>query len=325
VVAGVAFVDLLVVLAALFFSFSFFLLLRLLLLVLVLSIFFFFFHFIIFFVFFQISRYYFSVIKLFILILYSFAVMPRQPFEFKAQTLGDDQHEMMVAESVPNSNIVGPMFLSTLAHAVLLSFVNYPEENQPLVVFGPPKSSKTAVLFEVLPRMVAARVGGLDPVFVRLTFSLANNPQSAAKRIWTELSEVARAFEIDCFDISEIVVPAEVTLVDAILKLPKLIEKIAPLFVAKDRQLWLLFDEISVRLCNSVSVDACCIGLLTAPRTYVSTIFAGSFFASRFCQRNGTIFPLAQGHGREGSRQCSTLLLRHEHGQLSEFCEQDPA
>jgi hypothetical protein len=203
--------------------------------------------------------------------------MPRQPFEFKAQTLGDDQHKMMVAESVPNSKIVGPMFLSTSAHDVLLRYVSVHKDSQALVVLGPPKSSKTAVLFEVLPRMVAARVGGLDPVFVRLTFSLANNPQSAAKRIWTELGKVARAFEIDCSDISEIVVPAEVTLDDAILKLPNLIEQIAPLFVAKGLQLWLLFDEVSVRV-YSVSVDACCIGFLTAPRPYVFFTFAGSLF-----------------------------------------------
>jgi hypothetical protein len=173
--------------------------------------------------------------------------MPRQPFEFKSQTMGDELFSMMVAESVPNSDILGPMFLPQLAHNVMLRFVNKPALSEALVVLGPPKSSKTAVLYDVLPRMVAARVGGLDPVFVRLTFSLANSPQSAAKRIWTELRAVAHAFSI-----CETVVPAEVSLDDAILYLPKLVEEISKWCENKNgtekRQLLLLMDEVSVRL-----------------------------------------------------------------------------
>ena len=183
----------------------------------------------------------------------SFAVMPRQPFEFKSQTMGDDPLPMMVAESVPNSDILGPMFLSKLVHDRLLHYVSYHNPNQALIVLGPPKSSKTAVLHTVLPRMVAARVGGLEPVFVRLTFSLRDSPQIAAKRIWTELREVAHAFNI-----YETVVPAEVSLDDASLCLPKLISEIASRFVngAEKRQLWLLMDEVSVRLYN-ISLIAC--------------------------------------------------------------------
>ncbi len=161
--------------------------------------------------------------------------------------MGDELFSMMVAESVPNSDILGPMFLPQLAHNVMLRFVNKPALSEALVVLGPPKSSKTAVLYDVLPRMVAARVGGLDPVFVRLTFSLANSPQSAAKRIWTELRAVAHAFSI-----CETVVPAEVSLDDAILYLPKLVEEISKWCENKNgtekRQLLLLMDEVSVRL-----------------------------------------------------------------------------
>ena len=166
--------------------------------------------------------------------------MPRNPFQFKSQT--EDSLPMMVADSVPNSNIVGPMFLSPLVHDRLINFVDQPELYQPLVVLGPPKCSKTAVLHDVLPRMVAARAGGITPVFVRLTFELDDTPEIAADRIWQQLRDVAHAFGVLQVD-----VPAKVIFADARFKLPDLIDRLARLFEKNDYQLWLLFDEISVR------------------------------------------------------------------------------
>jgi len=170
--------------------------------------------------------------------------MPRQPFEFKSETVGDNGQTMMVAKSIPNSSIVGPMFLPTLAHINLLDFVSSPVPDQALVVFGPPKSSKTTVLFEVLPNMVAARVGGLDPVFVRHSISLCDSPHLAALNIWHALARVARAFEV--YDVD---VPADATFDDARREIPLLIRDLAPRFESKaSRQLWVLIDEVSVCL-----------------------------------------------------------------------------
>ena len=184
------------------------------------------------------------LIEFYYFILLTTSAMPHQPFEFDSQTAGDDVQPMMVAKSVPNSSIVGPMFLPTLAHAMLLDFVRSPEPDQALVVFGPPKSSKTTVLFEVLPSMVAARVGGLDPVFVRHSLSLDDTPHRAALNIWHALARVARAF-----DVYDVDVPAAATFDDARREIPLLIRDLAPRFERKaKRQLWLLIDEVSVCL-----------------------------------------------------------------------------
>ena len=150
----------------------------------------------------------------------------------------------MVAESVPNSKIVGPMYLSEQAHRNLVDFVVTPRDSAALVVLGPPKSSKTAVLFEVLPRMVAARPNGLDPVFVRLALSLDDTPLLSAQNIWHALKRVALAFDVQKVD-----VPAVVKFDDARREIPILIRELALQFEKNaNRQLWLLIDEISVRL-----------------------------------------------------------------------------
>ncbi len=148
----------------------------------------------------------------------------------------------MVAKSIPNSNIVGPMFLSKPAHASLVDFVSSPEPEQALVVFGPPKSSKTTVLFQVLPSMAAALPDRLDPVFVRLSLSLDDTPRRAAQKIWDALARAARVFDV--YDVN---VPAKATFDEARLEIPYLIRDLAPRFEKKaKRQLWLLIDEVSV-------------------------------------------------------------------------------
>jgi hypothetical protein len=173
----------------------------------------------------------------------SFAVLPRQPFEFKSQTVGDDQQTLMVAESVPNSPIVGPMFLPKEALDDLHHFASNPVASQALVVLGPPKCSKTAVLHHVLPSIVASRVGGLDPVFVRLTFSLKHSPQRAARHIFEALADVALAFGYGKVDLPEVI-----TFENCSSKIPTLVNDLVRWFHDQKFELWFLFDECSVRV-----------------------------------------------------------------------------
>ena len=148
---------------------------------------------------------------------------------------------MMVAKRILYSDIIGPMFMPELALKELLAFVKNPRQFEPLVVIGPPKCSKTAVLHHVLPSLVAARGGDVTPVFVRLTFSLDDTPEVASKRIWQALAAVARAF-----DVCRVEVPAKVDFTDARSELPALFGELARLFDLKKYRLWFLLDEISV-------------------------------------------------------------------------------
>jgi hypothetical protein len=169
--------------------------------------------------------------------------MPHEPFAFESQTVDGDPLPMMVAESVPNSDILGPMFLPKLAHDMLLDFVvNRPCAARALVVLGPPKSGSTTVLHEVLPRMVAAQPSDFVPVFVRVTFELDDTPERAAKRMWEALRDVARAFDAS-YDVD---IPAKATFEVARREVPYLIERLSRSFKNNKRQLWLLLDECQV-------------------------------------------------------------------------------
>jgi hypothetical protein len=174
-------------------------------------------------------------------------VIPRQPLEFESQTTGDDLLPMMVAKSVPNSSIVGPMFLPKLAHDQLARFVSHSmrmamEPSEALVFLGPPKSGKTAVLHELLPRMVAAHPSDFTPVFVRVTFEFGDTPERATKRIWEALRDVANAFDFH----RQVDIPDKTTFEHSCFEVPILIERLAHSFEYNKRQLWLLLDEFQV-------------------------------------------------------------------------------
>lgn len=178
--------------------------------------------------------------------------MPRQPLEFESQTMGDDPLPMMVAKSVPNSSIVGPMFLPKLAHDQLAQFVRHSmhmamEPSQALVFLGPPKSGMTTVLHELLPRMVAAHPSDFTPVFVRITFEFGDTPERATKRIWEALRDVANAFDFPGHD--RVDIPAKTTFEHSRFEVPILIEQLAYSFEYSKHQLWLLLDEFQV-LCT---------------------------------------------------------------------------
>jgi hypothetical protein len=178
--------------------------------------------------------------------------MPRHPLEFESQTTGDDPLPMMVAKSVPNSSIVGPMFLPKLAHDQLTRFVSHSmrmamEPLQALVLLGPPKSGKTAVLHELLPRMVAVHSSDFAPVFVRVTFEFGDTPERATKRIWEALRDVAYAF--DFHRQVDINIPDKTTFEHSCFEVRTLIGRLTHSFECNKRQLWLLLDEFQV-LCT---------------------------------------------------------------------------
>ena len=91
----------------------------------------------------------------------------------------------------------GPFFLGQKQYVTLKSFVDGPlmPHVPKLVVFvGPIKSGKSALLFDVLPGLIAAQyaaVGGPTPVIFRFTFALALPPAQAAMSLLREASRFA--------------------------------------------------------------------------------------------------------------------------------------
>jgi hypothetical protein len=136
------------------------------------------------------------------------------------------------------------MFLSTHVHDKLVKFIDFAAPNEPLMVFGPPKSSKTAVLHDVLPPLAAARVSKLTPIFVKPKISLNETPSVAALRIWKDLNVAGKALEID---VAALPVPeAEFTFEHARIDLPRLVKSVALKMLSRNLQLWLLIDECHV-------------------------------------------------------------------------------
>jgi hypothetical protein len=215
--------------------------------------------------------------------------MPRQPLEFESQTTGDDPLPMMVAKSVPNSSIVGPMFLPKLAHDQLTRFVSHSmrmamEPSEALVFLGPPKSGKTAILHELLPRMVAAHPSDFTPVFVRVTFEFGDTPERATRRIWEALRDVANAFDFHGHD--HVDIPANTTFERSRFEVSILIQHLTRSFECSKRQLWLLLDEFQV-LCTlldlSTTTSGFCIPTVVAMRTGLFRTFVQVTFCRPPC------------------------------------------
>jgi Cdc6-like AAA superfamily ATPase len=174
---------------------------------------------------------------------FSCSVKPRQPVEFVKVML--DGVPMMVSKSIPGSSIIGPMFLSEPAYQQLRQFVLQPELNQALVVLGPPKSSKTTVLHEVLPSLAAAHAVDIAPLFVKVAFSLNQTPQTAVERIWSALKGAA-----DLFGIKMNMTAADLPVHRAGSFLPQAIGSLANALQEHKHQLWLLIDEVQVCVFN---------------------------------------------------------------------------
>jgi hypothetical protein len=174
----------------------------------------------------------------------SLAVIPRRPIKFEKKSIPGHSKSMMVAAAIPGSRIVGPMYLHERVYQELLQFIDIPMPTQPLVVLGPPKSSKSSVLRELLPRLAAARACEFTPVFVRIEFPLDTTPADAASLLWKQLKRAASAFELEMYHPGPV---AEISIQHARLHLPDLIESFAMRLESQKLKLWLLIDECQVR------------------------------------------------------------------------------
>jgi hypothetical protein len=173
-----------------------------------------------------------------------------QPVDFVRKSVNGKTDFMMVADLIPGSTIMGPMFLTEKVYQDLLNFIDIPASYRPLIVLGPPKSSKTVVLHQVLPSLVAARAVEFTPVFVRLTFSIDDSPLQAAFSLWGELKRVA-----DAFDSFGVAAPATgVTFEHSCFEIANLIATISRQLESRKFRLWLLIDECQVCVCVCVHI-----------------------------------------------------------------------
>jgi hypothetical protein len=161
------------------------------------------------------------------------------PHPFQEMSLDGDPNTMMVVPSVPGSSIVGPMFLSKEAHVQLEDFCQNVVLFQPLIIFGPPKCSKSSVLHHLLPSMAVSRPLHRSPVFVRLEFSLGDTPVQAAVLIRNELIKV-----VDAFGLSTAILRGPDS--EAMLNIPGWIRLIGTEFESRNQQLWIMMDECQV-------------------------------------------------------------------------------
>jgi hypothetical protein len=188
------------------------------------------------------------------------------PQPFQEISLVDDPNTMMVVPSVPGSSIVGPMYLSKEAHRQLEDFCLNINAFQPLIIVGPPKCSKSSLLRHLLPSMVVSKPLHFSPVFVRLSFSLGDNPMQAAVRIKNELSEVVNAFGLS----KSIIRGADSK---AMLNIPGWIDKIGTEFAKRNLQLWIMMDE-----CQVPKLDGCFSLIFSQVINWLFGLFSGSAY-----------------------------------------------
>lgn len=148
---------------------------------------------------------------------------------------------MHVAE-LPTS---GPFFLEDTAHQQVLAWVReHPSAtvHKLLVLTGPIKSGKTALLITVLPGVLAAQyaaAGGPKPVFFHFAFTLGHGPGKAALK----LVRAAAAKAVDLgFEISSVPPTEELALVE----FPRVMSALAAGIAAGGGELVLLIDEAQV-------------------------------------------------------------------------------
>ena len=162
--------------------------------------------------------------------------------DFKELTI--DGHTMRVAECIPDSDIEGPMYLPPQAFTKIRDFVEVPTPNHPLVLVGPPKCSKSAVLNHVIPSMVAKYSTDLEPIFFRFQFNLRAPPAQAIESLIEVLLQVGDTFKLD--------LAAETTMFrrkpSEPIFISDVVYQIALQFEQKHKKrLWLLLDECQVR------------------------------------------------------------------------------
>ena len=187
------------------------------------------------------------------------------PIEFQ-------QHESLLDATgaplhVAQMPVTGPFFLEDRAHQQLLSWAQgHPSpayhDRKLVVLTGPIKSGKTALLNHVLPGMLTAQhaaFGGPKPVFFRFKFTLGEGPQAAAKRFCDAAARLAEDLGFRLTGVPATPVAALINMDDMALALA--------LGIAKGGgELVLLIDEAQVRRRASVQATPVPALAIVAPR-----------------------------------------------------------
>ena len=142
----------------------------------------------------------------------------------------------------------GPFFLEDLAHQKLVSWARgHPSpaaaDHKLLVLTGPIKSGKSALLNDVLPGVLAtqhAACGGPTPVFFRFSFTLGEGSQAAALTLARAVSATASALG---FEILAMPTTGEQALCD----MARIVRDLAAGVAAGGGELVVLIDEAQVR------------------------------------------------------------------------------
>jgi hypothetical protein len=142
----------------------------------------------------------------------------------------------------------GPFFLEDMAHQQVMSWVKgHPSDaaadHKLLVLMGPIKSGKTAMLRKVLPGALAAQhavEGGAKPVFFPFAFTLGQGPHGAALKLVEAAAAKAKALGFELIN-----VPTDGVL--ALIGLPRIMSNLATGIAAAGGELVLLIDEAQVR------------------------------------------------------------------------------
>jgi Cdc6-like AAA superfamily ATPase len=171
-------------------------------------------------------------------------VVSSPPVVFHEQT--DGGHKLFVAESIPNSTIVGPVYFSSLVKSNLFEFVQNEQcgDAVGLFIVGPPQSGKSAIIHEVLPAMFASSASNLTRVVVKIKFSRDETMETAISKVVDEVKAVADAFEIQTIGCPS----AHATADSGSLKSYQFmyIKSVSRTLRTRHFQLWLLIDDCQV-------------------------------------------------------------------------------
>lgn len=184
---------------------------------------------------------------------------PALPDRIKFTDAGflDAEGKPMLVTQLPGA--AGPFFLEDEAHQKVMSWVQgHPSDAAAdfklLVLTGPTKSGKTAVLKKVLPCMLAeqhAVEGGATPVFLHFSFTVGEGPEAAADKLCRAAARFAESlgFRLPFMPTT----PAQ-----ALTDMSAVIWELATGIAAAGGELVLLIDEAQVRLHSGNSTRCDC-------------------------------------------------------------------
>lgn len=152
-----------------------------------------------------------------------------------------------------------PFFLGFAQHAELVVFAQPRAPSHPrlLVLTGPARSGKTAVLRDVLPALIAQEHSrsGLpeeQPFIVNFTFSIKSSAALAAQQLECGLRDALAGLGVR--------IRVHNDAKQALQQLPITIEQAARAVRERGRSLWLLLDQCEVRPSHARSSSLLCSG-----------------------------------------------------------------